>query len=196
MENFNFKINIFLLGDINTGKTLFFKKFNQIDYNNYIPTIGIEIENKIIKFGSKKISFNFIDTCGAEFNENSFKYHLNSNPSAVILFYNLNQKQSFLSIKNWLKNVHIKKDDNNSKKNYKFPIFIIGNINKQYENNEYKDEDLINEYMENFFYKEINLKNENNIIDNYFTEFYEDFIKTYYNIRYIPNEKKSSCLLF
>ena len=189
------KYNIFLLGIKKTGKTTFLKKIFNETYNNYSPTIGMEI--KTIKYINKEksnydneIYLNYIDTCGVESN-NLFKSIINISNSAIILFFDIENDHSFKYVTDWL-NINEEllkcKKFNNNNKEFNYPIFLIGFSNERKSKN--NQNEIIIHYINekkilynNIFFSHLTNKedfnsNLNNFIE-YIIQYYDELIKLY-----------------
>jgi len=113
------KISILLLGDSNVGKTSIFKKFFKNEFKgNYTSTIGVEFLTKEFQYKNKNYSIQFFDTAGQERFRSLTEsyYHLGE---GFFIVFDLTNKNSLLSIEDWINNVD-EKNPNNKK-------IILGN---------------------------------------------------------------------
>ena len=115
-------INCILIGETEVGKSSFLMRYFRDEFSDYfLTTVGIDKETKIIKIKDEIIRLTLWDTAGQErFRSLPIKYYQNAD--GVLLFFDLNNKQSFINVNIWVED--IKK---NIKKNTKTNIFLIGN---------------------------------------------------------------------
>ena len=116
---FDYTIKILILGDSTVGKTniltMFIdKKFNQ----KYMTTSGIDLKTTSIELNNKKIKIQLWDTCGQE-KYKSITKNLFLKVQGILAVYDITNRNSFSSLKNWVKLV---KNDGNHPK-----MLIIGN---------------------------------------------------------------------
>lgn len=113
-----------ILGDKKSGKTTFFNKLiNDNNNNNHIitPTIGVDVHtfrHQIYNYISKVIIW---DTSG----DDKYRSIVNSyipNSCGYILFFDLNNKETFENLEDWIKTIIY-----SNKCFHKHPIFLIGN---------------------------------------------------------------------
>ena len=147
------QINILLVGDTNTGKTSFVKRFifNKYDLT-FVASIGVDFELKKIKYKNKIYSIRLFDTAGQErFKSITKSYFRLAN--AYFIFFDLSNKDSLNHIHNWIdlikeyseKSIFIilgNKDDlkkkisdeiiNENLERYKDIIFIKISVSKNY----------------------------------------------------------------
>ena len=117
-------INIFLIGDSQTGKTSILNRFIGNPFNEkQIATIGIdnyitEIELK----NRKKIKIQIYDTAGQEqYRSNAFQI-LKTKCEGIVLIYSINDEGSFNNIfEYWINEL------NNIIELSNYPIYVIGN---------------------------------------------------------------------
>ena len=114
------KINIITLGNSSVGKTSLIQRYVDDNFENTFATIGFntKFKTKILSNG-EKLKVNFFDTSGQE-KYYSLSYNYIKNSDGILLMYDITKKESFLKIKDWLKNIFEHKDEN-------FPILLLGN---------------------------------------------------------------------
>ena len=122
-----------IIGNPDSGKTLFFKKARMGFLNDKnISTIGIDkctlyFTNQEIKINDtiRKEDFNIIlyDTAGQERFRALTKNYFNSTDIFIIL-YNINSRSSFESVELWIKNI---KENLSDIKTEKYLLALIGN---------------------------------------------------------------------
>lgn len=110
---------LILIGDSQVGKSsLTLKNVDNVFNDNLLSTIGKEIIEKKVKIDGKEIKIKIHDTAGQE-RYKSIVVSAIRNAFGIILVYSINQRESFISLDNWLdeiKNTGINK-----------PIIIVGN---------------------------------------------------------------------
>ena len=99
------KFEIALIGHKEAGKTSFLLKYTD-DYfpESHISTIGVEYKTKTLIKGNYKITLNIWDTDGQERFISIPKSFL-SNCTGIIFLYNISKRDTFTSIKNWIKDI-------------------------------------------------------------------------------------------
>lgn len=102
-EKISFKI--ILLGDSTVGKTSLILRFCEGKFENEsIATIGIDTKCKYLKRDNKKIELKIWDTAGQErfksIAKNSYK-----GADGILLMYDISNKKTFNSVKNWIDNI-------------------------------------------------------------------------------------------
>ena len=114
----NFKIII--IGDSGVGKTCITNQaIKNIFSDKYQATIGMEIYSLFIKIDNKIVKFQIWDTCGQEMYRSLITNFYRSS-SLAILVYSINQKESFINLDLWLKELKV----NNSPDT---KIILVGN---------------------------------------------------------------------
>lgn len=112
--------NIKLLGDSGAGKTCLLLRFAEDTYTeNYLSTIGVDFKTKAIEAAGKKIRLNILDTAGQErFRTITSQYE--QNPHAVMICFDLTDKESFNNAKIWYTQTKEKEKKGTI-------IFLVGN---------------------------------------------------------------------
>ena len=138
MEEINLKISI--LGDSCAGKTSFILRYAD-DYfpSNYIATIGVEYKTKTINMNGINIKLQIWDTASQERFHSLDKIFFR-NSDGIIFLYNITNKESFVNIKNWIRNVE------DSKENIK--KIIVGN-NMDLENKREVSKERLKNFCDN-----------------------------------------------
>ncbi|AYV79135.1 MAG: Ras-related protein Rab-2 [Faunusvirus sp.] len=123
--NHKYIFKYILLGDMNTGKSSLIYKFihgEQMKYNIYSPTIGVDYDYKTINVDGAPIKVQIWDTAGQE----KFKSIISSyykNISCAIIVYDVNNRSSFYDIQKWIDDVIYTNEDQ------RFAFVIIGTKN-------------------------------------------------------------------
>jgi small GTP-binding protein len=111
---------LILLGDGTVGKTSFFKRYFNNDFNdNYMMTIGVNDSFKFIQIQKNVIKIKIWDTAGQErFRSLPRKYY--QHVDGIILLYDVTSRESFNNISKWIKDIA----DNSGNK---VIIYLVGN---------------------------------------------------------------------
>ena len=114
-------INIVLMGDSGVGKSnLFYRYFNLKIEENFVSTIGIERQTKVIKYKNSIYNINVSDTAGQErFRSLPLRYFKNAD--GILLLFDVGSEKSFKNVEQWVD------DMKNNDKNLKQKVYIIGN---------------------------------------------------------------------
>lgn len=109
-HQYDLQIKILMIGDSNVGKTSILMRFvNDKFSSTFISTIGIDFKTKSLIVGNKTIKLQIWDTAGQErFRTITISYFRNA--QGIILVYNITDKTSFLSIKNWIHQIQLHSD--------------------------------------------------------------------------------------
>ena len=117
------QITIILIGDSAVGKSCFLSRyFNNTFNEEFLTTIGIDKQVKIIKIDETEYKLNFWDTAGQErFRSLPKKYYQNAD--GIFIFYDVTNQESFKNINYWLENIQncVGNDE------IKSSMFLIGN---------------------------------------------------------------------
>ncbi|KAJ8680005.1 hypothetical protein QAD02_015792, partial [Eretmocerus hayati] len=92
-----------LLGDSGVGKTSILVQFDakKFQHNNFAATVGIGFTNKMITIDDSQVKLQIWDTAGQErFRSVTHAYYRDAH--ALLLLYDVTNKQSFDNIRNWL----------------------------------------------------------------------------------------------
>ena len=151
---FDYNLKLILVGDSDVGKSTFFKKINDLNYDNCEATIGLDFKIFWRTFNNKRLKINLWDTAGQE----RFRSIINryfENICGIILIFDLNKENTFKSVERWI--IDLKKYN---KCNHEHPILLIGNKNDLECN---VDRELIANLVSNYKlqYFEASIKNMN-----------------------------------
>ncbi len=114
------KIKIMALGNNVVGKTSFILRFTENKFEkNYLATVGIDYQIKIITIKEKQYKLCFYDTVGQE-KYRSITLNVIKDAQGILLMYDITIINSFDSIPNWIKSI---KDVKGSD----FPMVLVGN---------------------------------------------------------------------
>jgi len=119
-KKFDFEFKIIIIGDTGVGKTSILNRFTDDTYNrNYISTIGIDYRIKMVKLLEKITQLTIFDTAGQERYRSLAKSYYKGS-QAVIIAYDITDKDSLDSVKSWLSDLN----SNTSSDIYKI---LVGN---------------------------------------------------------------------
>ena len=167
----NLTYKIITVGNSEVGKTAIIKRVVSNTFDDYnLPTIGMNLSQKIISLkNNKEITLQLVDTAGQEkyksLGKNYFK-----NAEGILFVFALNNLQSFEDIPNWIKIFNDSSDEN-----LNLPLYLVGN-KKDLEDEIEVNEDMINNFLKknnNFIYKAVSAKEDNNLIQELFQELAE-----------------------
>ncbi len=173
------KLKVILLGDSGVGKTSIINQYIKKNFVETLSTIGSEQHYKIIKINKKEIQLKIWDTPGQTKFFNITKNSMR-NTDIAILIYDITNKESFISLKQWYKKlIEVIKKDN----------IIIGIASNK---SDLLNEEVITSEEINTFAEEINVdvfstsaKNYDNIEEMFFK-----LTEKYYN-KFLNNKNKS-----
>ena len=186
------KLKVILLGDSGVGKTSIINQYIKKNFVETLSTIGSEQHYKIIKINKKEIQLKIWDTPGQTKFFNITKNSMR-NTDIAILIYDITNKESFISLKQWYKKlIEVIKKDN----------IIIGIASNK---SDLLNEEVITSEEINTFAEEINVdvfstsaKNYDNIeemffklTEKYYNKFLNNKIKSDLNNSYIIIEKNN-----
>lgn len=106
MEHTPREVKVVLLGDTGVGKSSIVLRFVTNAFEKYSEsTIGASFMSKLIMVDEKPIKYQIWDTAGQE------KYHSLApmyyrGAAAAIVVYDITQASSFVTLKNWVKELH------------------------------------------------------------------------------------------
>jgi len=103
--SYDFLIKLLLIGDSGVGKSCLLLRFSDDSFTtSFITTIGIDFKIKTIELEGKRIKLQIWDTAGQErFRTITTAYYRGA--MGILLVYDVTDEQSFLNIRNWIKNI-------------------------------------------------------------------------------------------
>ena len=113
-------IKSIFLGNSGVGKTTFIKYIKKESNKNYMSTIGIDSLFLQVNINKENAFMKIFDTCGQERYHSMTKNYLND-VDAILLFYDITNKESFESLDYWFKVI------NNSIDLKDIPIILVAN---------------------------------------------------------------------
>ena len=152
------QIKLITLGNSKVGKSSYILRYTDNEFSFHMSTtIGIDFKDKTETLdNNEKIKIILYDTNGQE-RYKSISFNMLKNADAVLLFYDITDKSSFESIKDWIQSIY-------EFKNKDFPIVLIGNkIDKEEERVITKNEGESEALKYNIKHFEISCKDSINI---------------------------------
>ena len=119
-QDYDYLFKVLLLGDSGVGKTSLILRYTDETFNSkLVNSIGVDFKMKKKEIDGKVIKVQIWDTAGHErFRAITYSYYRGVN--AIIIVFDLTEDKSFLSIRDWLKQI----DKYASKNVFKF---LVGN---------------------------------------------------------------------
>ena len=117
-------ITIILVGDSSVGKSCFLGRYFRNQFSDeFLTTLGIDKQAKVIKIDNTEYRLTFWDTAGQErFRSLPKKYYINAD--GIFIFFDVTSEQSFKNVNYWVENIQTCLGNNEDKK---FCLFLIGN---------------------------------------------------------------------
>lgn len=144
---YDMQIKLLMIGDSGVGKTCLLLRYANDSFSpTFITTIGIDFKIKNIQLDGKRIKLQIWDTAGQErFRTITTSYFRGA--QGILLVYDVTDRQTFTSIRNWVAQIQMHADVNVNK-------ILIGNkcdMNDQRAVTTAEGEALANEYNIHFF---------------------------------------------
>ena len=121
-------LSFILIGDTEVGKTCFFNRYFRDTFSfDFLSTIGIEKESKLVKINNEIYKITLWDTAGQErFKSLPRKYYQNAD--GVFLLFDVNKEETFNNVSNWVNDI---KENSNlvvgQGGEVQIPLFLLGN---------------------------------------------------------------------
>jgi len=117
---FDMQIKLLMIGDSGVGKTCLLLRYANDSFSpTFITTIGIDFKIKDIQLDGKRIKLQIWDTAGQErFRTITTSYFRGA--QGILLVYDVTDRNSFISIRNWVAQIQMHADVNVNK-------ILIGN---------------------------------------------------------------------
>ena len=120
---YDYLFKIVLAGDSNTGKTHFFNLLSDKNIDYLSSTIGTDLIVLYKELFGKTVRVNVWDTAGQERFQSIIQHYFRE-IVGYILFFNINNVESFQSLERWIKNINFE-----NRCEHHHPILLIGNKN-------------------------------------------------------------------
>ena len=119
-QDYDYLFKILLLGDSDVGKSSLILRYTDETFNSkLVNSIGVDFKMKKREIDGKIIKVQIWDTAGHErFRTITYSYYRGAN--AIIIVFDLSDKQTFISITEWLKQIEKHANENVFK-------FLVGN---------------------------------------------------------------------
>jgi Ras-related protein Rab-8A len=119
-DAFDIQIKLLMIGDSGVGKTCLLLRYANDSFSpTFITTIGIDFKIKNIQLDGKRIKLQIWDTAGQErFRTITTSYFRGA--QGILLVYDVTDRQTFVSIRNWVAQIQMHADVNVNK-------ILIGN---------------------------------------------------------------------
>ena len=118
LPQFDEKLKLMVLGDQGVGKTAIIQRYCKGTFSeNYISTVGIDFQNKIVNVKNKKVNLQIWDTAGQEKFRAISKNYIQSSQGFLVI-YDISKRISFININNWMEIIN---------QNSKAKFILIGN---------------------------------------------------------------------
>jgi len=106
--DYDYLFKLLMVGDTNVGKTSMLLRFHSGEFKegSNRPTVGVDLKVKIVTFRSQKLKLTIWDTAGQErFRTLTSAYYRNA--TGIILCYDITSRESFMNVKEWLKEIDV-----------------------------------------------------------------------------------------
>ena len=121
-------LSFILIGDTEVGKTCFFNRYFKDTFSlDFLSTIGIEKESKLVKINQEIYKITLWDTAGQErFKSLPRKYYQNAD--GIFLLFDVTKEDTFNNVSNWINDVKENSNiDIEEGKEGAIPLFLLGN---------------------------------------------------------------------
>ncbi|KAJ1685219.1 hypothetical protein LUZ63_016609 [Rhynchospora breviuscula] len=99
-QKFDYQFKIILIGSSNVGKSSLFFRFTSDSFEETIPTIGVDMEVKIVTMEKKKLRLEIWDTAGQEkFRTLVSSYYRGA--KGIIMVYDVTKRETFTDLSKW-----------------------------------------------------------------------------------------------
>ena len=117
LNNYDYLFKIIFLGEPGVGKTSIIYRYLYDSIQSYYFAVGYSFKNKLIDFNNKLIKMRLWDSA---FSEHRIKDAYYKKANGAIIVYDKNYKDSFIEVKNWLKEIKENAPDDIS-------LILVGN---------------------------------------------------------------------
>ena len=102
MSHIDLQYKFLFLGETSVGKTSILLRYTDDSFNSFLPTVGVDVKYKYIKYEDKKIRLDIWDTAGQERFKNIAKNYFRG-ANGIVLVFDISNKESLHKLKYWLK---------------------------------------------------------------------------------------------
>ena len=102
MSHIDLQYKFLFLGETSVGKTSILLRYTDDSFNSFLPTVGVDVKYKYIKYEDKKIRLDIWDTAGQERFKNIAKNYFRGS-NGIILVFDISNKESLKKLKYWIK---------------------------------------------------------------------------------------------
>lgn len=168
-EKYDVLLKFVLIGDKGVGKSSFLKKYTDGQFNeNYEQTFGSDTKICFYTYNNKIIKIQFCEIAGHE----KYRSLINTyckNMNYVIILFDICNEDSFINIRDWLKDIDNFKKDNTQ-------IILVGNKSDKPQNLQKINDNLGYALADDLGcqYIKASVKNNNNV-DKVFDLFFDKF---------------------
>lgn len=107
----DYQLKLLLVGDSGVGKTCVLCRYANVSFQD-ISTIGTDFKIKNVSFNKKRLKVQIWDTAGQERFRTITTTFFHSHHDAIILLYDVTNRETFNSIRNWIAQIQIHGDVN------------------------------------------------------------------------------------
>ena len=120
-------LSFILIGDTEVGKTCFFNRYFKDTFSlEFLSTIGIEKESKLVKINQEIYKITLWDTAGQErFKSLPRKYYQNAD--GVFLLFDVTKEDTFNNVSNWINDVKENSKLGGMDGQQQITLFLLGN---------------------------------------------------------------------
>ena len=120
-------LSFILIGDTEVGKTCFFNRYFKDTFSlEFLSTIGIEKESKLVKINQEIYKITLWDTAGQErFKSLPRKYYQNAD--GVFLLFDVTKEDTFNNVSNWINDVKENSNLGGMDGQQQITLFLLGN---------------------------------------------------------------------
>eukprot|EP01083_Nonionella_stella_P161637 529707_1 len=150
-------VKLLMIGDSGVGKSCVLLRFSDDSFtSSFITTIGIDFKIKTVEIEGQRVKLQIWDTAGQErFRTITTAYYRGA--MGILLVYDITDEQSFLNIRNWIRNIEQHAANNVQK-------LLMGNKCDMFDDrviSKDRGQDLADEYGIKFF--ETSAKTDTNV---------------------------------
>jgi len=106
-DTYDYLFKLLLVGDSAVGKTSLLLRFTQGEFKDSVRnTVGVDLKVKMVNYRDRKLKLTIWDTAGQErFRTLTSAYYRGAH--GIILVYSITDRESFVNLSHWLKEVDI-----------------------------------------------------------------------------------------